>query len=528
MAEIGVGPAKAELRPEAPPYWLRYSGHLLRFGTLDPLIRTMAVAATAAVLLGLLVLTLPLDRLPAVQAATSLLAIRMPWAVLVAGAVLQAAGWWYLLSGAAMAGPAMRWPIALAFLLFFGLVVPGDLLVAVPMLLMLAYLVYTAVRRPADKRAMAVTGLLVALTYLLILMGDAAAVAMTFLNQVMVFYLLFIPVIFYSGFDLGQTGLYLTRLGLTHLHRRLRAEHVWWVALGIAGLKLVILLLTWHGTRLGFLTALVLVALAAVAVRALRPEEEEPPELLPFLTSLLIIAVLFAPQGLHLVFGWAALLALAAAAALLAALRRRPGWRAAVVFLLLFGLWNAANGMAFGAGSPVWAVLQGLPAIGARDMNEAVTLSALGYLLWLRLRGGLTAERALLAIFWMLALSLALDTWNLFDWMHSLTRGLLSAEALLLVVGIGHEVLASGGILNRGSKGLPRNARVLLYLGYLLVLVGATVLANGTSGPTADLINTDDLQAGGLILIGMPLYLQQFLHAFSFGHLPQVHEEVEG
>ncbi len=527
MAEIGTGAAEAVLRPEAPPYWLRYSGHLLRFGTLDPLIRAMAVAATAAVLLGLLVLTLPLGRLPAVETATALLAIRMPWAVLVAGAVLQGAGWWYLLAGASMAGPAMRWPIALAFLLFFGLVVPGDPAVAAPMLLMLAYLVYTAIRRPSDRGAMAAAGLLVAVTYLLILDADQAAVAMTLLNQVMVFYLLFVPVIFYSGFDLGQTGLYLTRLGLTQLHRRLRPEHLWWVALAVAGLKLLILLLTWHGTRFGFLTALALIALAAWACRALRPAEEEPPELLPFLAALLIIAVLFAPQGLHLVFGWAALLALVAAAILLLMARGRPRWRAATTFLLLFGLWNAANGMAFGAGSPVWAALQGLPAIGARDMNEAVTLSALGYLLWLRLRGGLTAERTLLAIFWMLALSLALDTWNLFDWMHTLTRGLLFAEALLLVVGIGHEILASGGILNRGSRGLPRNARVLLYLGYLLVLVGATVLANGTQGPTADLINTDDLQAGGLILIGMPLYLQQFLHAYAFGHLPRTQEEPE-
>ncbi len=527
MAEIGVGSPDEVIRPKTPPYWLRYAGHFVRFGTLDPLIRALAFVATAAVVVGLLLLTLPLERLAAIQVAMGFLSIRMPWPVLLGGATLQAAGWWYLLSGAAMAGPAMRWPIALAFLLFFGLAVPGHLTVGLPLLLTLAYLIYTAVRRPSDKMALVVTGALIVFTYLLIFLGDSAADAMTVLNQVMVFYLLFIPVIFYSGFDLGQTGLYLTRFALTHAHRHLGADVVWWLAIAIVAAKIVILGATWQTPRLGILTALALIAVAAWACRVMSPEEEEPPELLPFIAALLILVVVFLPQGLHLVFGWSALLALVLAAFVFAASRRRPGWRAGAMFLLLFGLWNVSNVMALGPGNPVWGLMHGTLAIGARGMNEAVTLSALGYLLWLRVGHRLTVERALFAVFWLLGLTLALDTWNLFDWMHTLTRGLLSAEALLLIVGIGHEILASGGILNRGSKGLPRNARVLLYLGYLLLLVGATVIANGTQGPTADLINTDDLQAGGLILIGLPLYLQQFVHALSFGHLPRL-EEDEG
>lgn len=517
MAKTGVGTTREAISPEASPYWLRYSGHVVRFGTLDPLIRAMAVWGSAAVLTGLLVLTLPLDRLPAVRALTTLVSIHMPWVVLAAGTLLQAAGWWYLLSGAAMAGAAMRWPVAFAFLAFFGLVVPGDLAAAVPILAVLGYLIYTAVRRPQDKRTLAVVGGLITAIYLLVLRSDPAVLAMTLLNQVMVFYLLFVPVIFYSGFDLGQTGLYLTRVALTGARPFLTTALVWWLGIGIAVLKILILLATWHGTRFGFVTALLLIAAAVLLFRWILPEEEEPPEILPFLCSLLIIAVLFFADGIHLVFGWSALVGLAAAAVLFPSARRRPGLRAAVAFLALFGLWNMVNAMSYGPGNPVWGMLHGLPAIGARGMNEAVTLSALGYLIWIRLQRETTTERALLTIFWMLGLSLALDTWDLFNWMHTLTRGLLSAEALLLAIGIGHELMASGGILNRGSRGLPRNSRVLLYLGYLLELVGTTVLANGTTGPTADLINTDDLQAGGLILIGMPLYLQQFLHAFSFG-----------
>ena len=69
-----LSPAPREtLIPEAPPYWLRYAGHLVQFGTLDPLIRAMAVAATAAVVVGLLALTLPLTALPSVHALTALM-----------------------------------------------------------------------------------------------------------------------------------------------------------------------------------------------------------------------------------------------------------------------------------------------------------------------------------------------------------------------------------------------------------------------------------------------------------------------
>jgi len=522
VTKAGARGPDATLTPLALPYWLRYAGHLLEFGSLDPVVRALALAASAAVVLGLLVLTLPLGHLAAVGALTNLLAIRMPWAVLAAGAILQAAGWWYLLAGAAQAGAALRWPVALAFLAYFGLAVPGNPALGAPLLIGLGYLTYSAVRRPKDRSALAVTGALVALTYLALLLTDAAAVAMTLLNQVMVFYLLFIPVIFYSGFDLGETGLYLTRLALTRLHPRLGAQAAFRLALLVALGKAAILLATWHGTRFGFLTALLVIAVAAALSHLLRPREDEPPELLPFLAALLIVAVLFLPGGLPAVYGWSALLALVAAAALSPWLRRRHALRPALVFLILYGVWNLLNSIAYGPGSPLWDIAQGLPAIGARDMNEAVTLFALGYLAYIRLRGGVTVERALFTVFWMLGLSLALDTWNLFDAMHSLTRGLLSAEAVLLIIGIGHEVLASGGILNRGTRALPRNARVLAYLGYLLLLVGATVLANGTRGPTADLINADDLQAGGLILIGIPLYLQQFLHAFAFGHRPHL------
>jgi hypothetical protein len=99
---------------------------------------------------------------------------------------------------------------------------------------------------------------------------------------------------------------------------------------------------------------------------------------------------------------------------------------------------------------------------------------------------------------------------------------------VLLAIGIGHEVAASGGLLNRGSRAVPRQSRVLLYLGYLLIVCGATVIADGSAGPTAGAIQADALQEGGLILVGVPLYLQMFAHALAVGRPPRRAAAAEG
>jgi hypothetical protein len=107
-----------------------------------------------------------------------------------------------------------------------------------------------------------------------------------------------------------------------------------------------------------------------------------------------------------------------------------------------------------------------------------------------------------------------------------LAHGALAGEAILLAIGIGHEVAASGGLLNRGSRAVPRSSRVLLYLGYLLIVCGSTVIADGSAGPTAGAIQSDALQEGGLILVGVPLYLQMFAHALAVGREPMRQEEA--
>ena len=241
----------------------------------------------------------------------------------------------------------------------------------------------------------------------------------------------------------------------------------------------------------------------------------EPPELLPFAFSLLIFAAMFGTAAGDLIWSIVAFGALVAGVVLALVARRWRNLASSGIFLLLFGLWNLFS-ISDRIGSPAYAL--GVPAITEPSLDAAITIGALAYLMYLRLRGDLRIERVMLIIFWIVGFTLILGTWNLLESLHSLTHGLVTAEAILLLVGIAHEVAASGGMLNRGSPSLPRTARVLLYLGYLLLLSGATVLAAGTHGEISQLANIDDYQQAGLLIIGMPLFLQQFLHAFAFGH----------
>ncbi len=518
-------PRDAVLLPEARPYWLRYAGHLVEFGSLPRPFRLMAQVATALALLGLLTLTLPLGHLSAVPLPAAA-HMRVPDLVLAVGTVLQLGGWWYLLAGSATVSAALRWPVVLAFILFQLQGLFASPLAVLTMILTVVYAIFTSVRRIDGRRSMALAAGIVLLYYLLALRAGSATFTVLTLSQVAMFYLLFLPVLFYSGFDLGETGLFFTRLGLWHLHPRMSAAGVWWLALLLIVAKAAWIIHYWHPYSWNLPLSLVLLVVGVWLTHRLTTHAE-PPEFLPFAFSLLIFAALFGTAAGDLIWSVVAFGALLAGVVMALVARTRRHLASSAIFLLLFGLWNLFS-ISDRIGSPVYAF--GVPAITEPSLDAAITIGALAYLIYLRLRGDLRVERVMLIIFWIVGFTLILGTWNLLESLHSLTHGLVTAEALLLLVGIAHEVAASGGMLNRGSPSLPRTARVLLYLGYLLLLSGATVLAAGTHGAISQLANIDDYQQAGLLIIGMPLFLQQFLHAFAFGHRshPEGEARTEG
>lgn len=502
--------------PDAPPYWLLYSGRLVRFTTLDRTTRILALSGAAGAIGGLLVLTLPLAHLAAVSMPQALAAIRVPWLVLATATALQASGWWYLVTGAALGGARVRLPVAAALLVFAVTATPGGDWILLPILGLDAYLLLTAWRPSSARTARTVGAVGVALIFATMLRSGAALYAVSLLDQTAVSYLLLVPLIFYSGYDLGQSALHGVRFVLMHVHRRVGASVLTALVVAALVLKVVVLLTVEGGLSPSFLLAIPVLAAALLLSRHLGPEEERPPEFVPALAALLVLGALFGSGALGRVWADAAALALAGGAAL--ALRARHG-RApphAAVYLVVFGLWNLFNRMTMHPGG---AGLVGgwLWPIDARGLDEAVSLAALAYCGWLALRRALTPARLLLVLFWLVGMSLVLALWGVLSGLKHLSHGALAAEALLLAVGIGHDVAASGGLLNRGSRTVGRPSRVLLYLGYLLVICGSTVLADGSAGPTAGAIRSDALQQGGLILIGIPLYLQMFAHALAVG-----------
>lgn len=511
--------------PEAPPYWLRYSGRLVRFGTLDRQTRLLAVAGAVAAIAGLLVLTLPLRDLSAVAMPTPMGALRVPWLVLITASVLQAAGWWYLVAGAALGGARVRIPVAIALLAFGLTAAPGGWLILVPTLGLGAYLALSARRPSSAATARAVAALGVAMIFALMVRAGAALYAVTLLNQTVVSYLLLVPVIFYSGYDLGQTALHGVRLALLRVHGRLGVPALVALVAAVLVLKIVVLMTVEGGLSPSFLLAVPVLAAAVLLSRHLGPDEERPPELLPALAAVLVLGAAFGSGALDRV--WADTAALAVVAGAAVALR---AWRVrslahAAVYLIVFGLWNLFNVVTMHSGSPLGLLARWPWPIDARGLDELVLIAALAYGLWLTAHRGLTVARLLLILFWLVGLSLVLALWGVLSGLERLSHGALAAEAILLVIGIGHEVAASGGLLNRGSRAVPRPSRVLLYLGYLLIVCGSTVITDGSAGPTAGAIRSDALQQGGLILIGIPLYLQMFAHAHAVGRPPAADED---
>ncbi len=527
--ETGAGPGPESLQaflPEAPPYWLRYSGRLVRFGTLDGATRLLAIAGAGAAILGLLVLVLPLAHMRAVAMPALVAQIRVPVLVLVIASVLQAAGWCYLVAGASLGGMRVRLPVAVALLAFVFTAAPGAGPTMLVTAALAAYLVATAWRPPSPALARSIAAVGVSAIFALMLRSGAAIYALTLLNETVVAYLLLVPVIFYSGYDLGQTALHGVRLALLHTHGRVGLPLLAAVTGAVVVAKIVVLLAVEHAPSASFLLALPVLAAALLLSRHLGPEEERPPELMPALAALLVLGAIFGSGGLGRIWADAAAASLVAGVVVAARAWRVHALAQAAVFLIIFGLWNMSNVITVRVGGPLGLLAGWRWPIDARGLDEAVVLSALAYGAWLVVRKDLTTARLMLILFWLVGMSLVLGLWSILTGLEHLAHGALAGEAILLAIGIGHEVAASGGLLNRGSRAVPRSSRVLLYLGYLLIVCGSTVIADGSAGPTAGAIQSDALQEGGLILVGIPLYLQMFAHALAVGREPTRQEEA--
>lgn len=118
------------------------------------------------------------------------------------------------------------------------------------------------------------------------------------------------------------------------------------------------------------------------------------------------------------------------------------------------------------------------------------------------------------------------------EWLYNLFAASIALtfsveQAVVLVVGMGWDIAMSGKeITNVDGRLFPRHARVLLYLGYM-ILVATTVLyfssmsyAAGGHGAADPLFDNDVWPQQGLIALGLPLLLTGFiLHASRWWRL---------
>lgn len=210
----------------------------------------------------------------------------------------------------------------------------------------------------------------------------------------------------------------------------------------------------------------------------------------------------------------------------LAAWRRlHPMLVAGLTFVVLIGVCDVLFGL--GSITNVWpdmgldaATTNGLDLDGARAAFAIATLViCVAVLLRRRLR-----EDA-----WMLGLLLAVDVglqvlaWvnNLFDHTAQVadrtTAGFSIGAAVVLLAALLLELLASGDAITNGHGRLfPRPSRVLLYLGYILMVASAVLyfasLHNPETGALREsLFDSEQWVQEGVIFLGPPLVLALFV-----------------
>lgn len=333
------------------------------------------------------------------------------------------------------------------------------------------------------------------------------------------------------------------------LARRLRAPAVVFGVVGVVALVFLADLLRLFS--LAYLlpaagTTLVLLGTVALVARFARPDETWPAQvpmgalalgvafLYAFFQIAIAVVVVFAPRlpaaainPLYTVIIVAAALALVGAALWLIArgrARGRADLRAAGFFLATMGLLFVA------LNTPQLANVFGLPVIPTTQLKvpaiKLVVLTAtLLTLATLALRGQLTRALAEpFAIVLGLIMGLQVIYWFLVLVQPALSS-VLSASvivaALLFLVAIVWDFLLAGDqVTNRASAVFPRETRVLLYLGYMLVSTATLVFLKSVRFVGTEQIVPLDSQSNtlagyGAIGLGLPLIAYTFVQGLA-------------
>ena len=208
--------------------------------------------------------------------------------------------------------------------------------------------------------------------------------------------------------------------------------------------------------------------------------------------------------------GWAAVAALIVVLVLLPALvlgRVPERFRGAALFAFVASLLFALNEL------PSLGSLLGslsLPALSLVGLQAFVATATLAFVGWRAVRRRLADSAESLALLLTLNIALQVLAWlyRLYSQGESLAR-LSIAQALVILFALVWDVVVSGErITNRHGRLVPRHSRVLLYLGYIMLVATAVLffsaVRGGAGGSAHPLFESEMWPQIGLVLLGVP------------------------
>jgi len=235
---------------------------------------------------------------------------------------------------------------------------------------------------------------------------------------------------------------------------------------------------------------------------------------------------------------WAGLAILAAVALAVRRGRMRPALTAALAFVVLVGLSDVLFGLDSIASVFPSLHISGdvvpLDLDGARAVAAIATLAVVvAVVLTRRVRRMAPLVGALLALLVGVQVLAWVD--SLFERTASaaekITGGFSIAAAVILLLALLLEILGSGdAITNRDGRWLPRPARVLMYLGYVVLVASAVLYFASLHDPATGALraaqfDSEEWVQSGVLFLGVPLVTTLFLG--SLRALRQRPEHVE-
>lgn len=223
-------------------------------------------------------------------------------------------------------------------------------------------------------------------------------------------------------------------------------------------------------------------------------------------------------------FAWLALALVAFAVLRTERRRARPGWLVATcVYFLVAGAYYVLVQLPT-LGFTLGLSRDALPSLTRSGLGSTVAVGTLAVVAWLSLRRRLTA-----AVAEPLALLFALNG-GLFA-IHWIDRGFESGistggrfsivQAVLVLAALVWDIVMSGeAITNRHNRHFPRHTRVLVYLGYIM-LVGTAVLffsslhVQTTSAAIEPQFESEGFVENGLLFLGTSLVITFFVLRLS-------------